>query len=107
MSKVIEASCVAGVVTADGKPVDDVTILIGEGVASSSGILILTGEEKFYVADFSSDLKDVITSLTSLLTNVVTVLTAHDGALGGTQAATIASITTAITTLTTKKENLK
>lgn len=107
MSKIIDATCTAGVVTADGKPVEDVTLLIGEGVAQSSGLLIITGSEKYYVADFSSDLKDVLTTLTALLTNVVTVLTAHDGALGGVGAATIATIVTQNTTLTTKKENLK
>lgn len=107
MSKVIAASCQAGVVTADGKPVSGVSILIGEGVASSNGILILTGSEKFYVADFSSDLKDVLTTITSLLTNVVTVLTAHDALVAGANAATIASITSSIATLTTKKEALK
>jgi hypothetical protein len=106
VAKALAATCLANVVKIGQLPVE-VAEVLSQGVASSSGIVILQDGEAFYIANISGDLKDVLTTLTSLLTNVVTVLTAHDGALGGTQAATIASITTAISTLTTKKENLK
>ncbi len=106
MSKVISATCAAGVVTADGLPVTGAVIL-SEGVAPSAGVLLMQGESHYFVAKTSPDLKTVIGHLNTILTNLVTVLTSHDGGLGSTQTATIALIATANTTLTTLKENLK
>ncbi len=106
MSKAIAATCVAGIVTADGLPVPTAEKL-SEGVAASTGVLVMQGQSQFYVAKTSGDLKTVITQLNTILTNLVTVLTAHDSSLGSTQTATIALIAAANTTLTTLKEALK
>lgn len=84
MSKVLSASCAAGIVTCEGVPVPGVTIL-SEGVGSSSGVLILQGSSKYYVAKTSPD-------LASIIPDICTILTALDSALGSTQTAAIAAL---------------
>jgi hypothetical protein len=105
MSKAIQASCQAGIVLADSLPVT--ATILSEGVAPSSGVLLMQGQSHFYVAKTSGDLKDVIQSICDILTNVVIVLSSHDGGLGSSQTATIASITAAQALLLAKKEALK
>jgi hypothetical protein len=77
MSKMIEASCVGGVVTAIGVPVPAADIL-SEGVAASTGFLLLDGDEAKYVPKTSPDLKTTLTKLISILGQLTTALTAID-----------------------------
>jgi hypothetical protein len=79
MSKVIEATCVAGVVTADTVPVPDAEIL-SEGVASSSGVLVMDEDKATYIAKTSPDLKETLDKLASALDNIASALSAIDGA---------------------------
>lgn len=79
MSKVIEATCVGGVVTAEGVPIPSADIL-SEGVAQSDGILILDEDDAKYVAKTSPDLKETLEKLSAALDNIASALSAIDGA---------------------------
>ncbi len=83
MSKVIEAICVAGVVTAGGVPVPAADKL-SEGVGASEGVLILDEDLAKYIAKTSPDLKTTLGDLSSLL---------------GTIAGTLTTISTALTSI--------
>lgn len=107
MGKALSATCVAGIVTAEGVPVPSTTIL-SKGVGQSSGVLIMEESQKTYVANTSADLETTLTKLVASLNNIVTVLTALDSAvLSGANAATIAQITASAVELNTLKANLK
>ena len=82
MPRVLNASCVAGVVTAGSLPVTEVAIL-SEGVSSSTGYLILDQDRKYYVAKTSPDLKTAINSLGSLLTNISTIMASIVAGMAG------------------------
>lgn len=120
MSKLIEADCVAGVVTADGVPVPSADIL-SEGVGSSDGVLFLDEDLAFYIPKGSPDLKTALTKLIALVSQLTTALTAIDskvmvttcpagsGTAGPTPmaAASIAQITSIQAELSALKEMLK
>ena len=120
MSKMIEASCVAGIVTAGGVPVPVATKLC-EGVGASTGVLILDEDKADYIAKTSPDLKTTLTKIVSILTQLTTALTVIDakvlvttcGAGAGSTAplplatANIASITVIQAELSILKETLK
>jgi hypothetical protein len=111
--RLIEASCIAGLVTAEGLPVLGATVL-SEGVGPSSGVLLLQDDDgKIYIARTSQDLKSTLDQLTTALTQIATALTALDAKPIGTlppapaAASAIAAITAANVVLTTLKAVLK
>lgn len=106
MSKVLDATCVNNVVTSEGVSVSEVSIL-SEGVAASTGILILEESKKTYVAKTSPDLKLTIEKIASALTNVASALTTIDAKDAPAATATIALITAAVADLNVYKEALK
>ncbi len=114
MSKILEASCVAGVVSSEGKPVAG-TVILSEGVGSSEGVLILEGGERFYISKTSPDLKTTIEKVASALGQIATALGLIDAKpTGGTGSApvplaadAIVAIGVAQTQLTALKEMLK
>ncbi len=69
MSKVLSASCVGGVVSVNGVPVPGVTLL-SEGVASSSGILIVDEDRTYYVTNVGNDLDTTLEKLIAALGKV-------------------------------------
>jgi hypothetical protein len=79
MSKIIEATCVGGVVTADDVPVPAAEIL-SEGVGESEGILILDEDKAKYIAKTSPDLKATLEKLITTLEKLSAALTAIDSA---------------------------
>ncbi len=106
MSKVLDASCLAGVVSVDGVPLLGATVL-SEGVAASDGFAVLDEGNAWYIAKTSPDLEttldklnDVLSQLTTALTNTATALSLHDAIVGPVAAANIAAITTANTAIT-------
>ena len=103
MSKVLDATCVDNKVTCEGVEVPNVTIL-SEGVASSSGLLILEENKKTYVAKTTPDLKAalelIISALTAIDTNNYIVSSGPD-VMGGPKA------TSTISDLTSLKDALK
>lgn len=79
MSKIISATCVGGVVSVAGIPVPGVTLL-SEGVANSSGILILDEERAYYVTNIGNDLDTTLGKLIALIEKLADALTkATDG----------------------------
>ncbi len=73
MTKVLEASCVGGVVTVDGFAVPSATIL-SEGVGASNGVVLLDDDQAFYINATSADLKSTLDTLIDVLTEVKTAL---------------------------------
>ncbi len=114
MSKILDATCVAGLVTASLFPVAEATIL-SEGVGPSLGLLIMDEDKATYVTSNASDLKSTLEKIASALGDIVTALTAIDAKpTGGTgsapvpvAAASIIQLTTIQGELTALKEILK
>lgn len=108
MSRVLEATCEAGVVTVEGLVLEDAVIL-SEGVASSEGIVIIQGGAAYYVASRALDLKEVIESLVEIITQIATIASGLDAVTvtPGSNAAAIAMLTTMKTQFELKKDNLR
>lgn len=131
MSKIIEATCQAGIVSIEQIPHQGVKIL-SEGVGQSQGIAILEVDKQTYIANTTPDLKTTLEKLIAALEKVETalekvsdgldktktVLNTHDtagfliGASGGvpytpTSAANIAGIGTAKSGVDTAKSGLE
>jgi hypothetical protein len=106
MPRAIDATCVAGVVTAEGVTVPGTTIL-SEGVASSSGYLILDGSKKYYVAKTSPDLKASIVTVNSMVTKIANILTAIDTSLSSANAAAITALLLENTSYVATKDTLR
>lgn len=79
MSKVLAATCEDGVVKVGALTVPGALIL-SEGVAPSSGLLVIEEGIKSYVAKTSPDLKETLTQLITALNDVTSALQAIDGA---------------------------
>jgi hypothetical protein len=113
MSKAIDATCQAGVVTADGVTVPGTTVL-SQGVGASAGVLVLDEEKKFYIPKTSPDLDATLAQVIAGLNAAATGLTATAGALtslgqiapGVAVTAAAASITSASGLLATLKGQL-
>lgn len=69
----LEASCVGGVVTADGVPVV-AAVPLSQGIGQSSGVLLLDGDNAAYLADTSPDLDATLQQIISALDKTVTAL---------------------------------
>lgn len=108
-AKVLPATCNAtSVVTAEGVSVLPVTIL-SMGKKSSSGFLLMDGEQAYYVASNATDIKDLISSLVTIINQVATIATALDAVTvaPGSAAAAIAALQVMKTQLDATKELLK
>lgn len=109
MTKVIEASCVTGIVTAEGVPVTGTTILSG-GVGESEGVLILEEDKKTYLANTTPDLKTTIEKVIAALNKIGTTLTSIGAGMTGPTTAppgTLATDVLELTTIATELEVLK
>lgn len=107
MSKILEASCAAGIVTADNLPVAG-SIILSEGVKPSTGVLLLEEDKATYVTSSASDIKDLITNLETIIDQLVITLTAIDAVTTapGSNAASIATLTALKTSLLTVQKGL-
>lgn len=112
MSKVLQASCVGGIVTSENVPVPSADIL-SEGVASSDGILVLEEDQATYVTSNASDIKDALDKIASALSSIASALTTIDTKPPGTLPPTplassdIAQISAIQAQLSALKESLK
>lgn len=77
MSKVLEASCVAGVVRVQGFVIDNAIILSG-GTGSSEGVLIVDEAAAYYVTANTSDLTATLEQVITALNQTVICLTSFD-----------------------------
>ncbi len=108
MSKILEASCVAGVVRVGALVVPGVAIF-SEGVASSEGLLLLEGGEKFYISKTSPDLKTTLEQVVAALqaaadglNQVVISSTAIGAAMTGPTTAPPPTLAADLAVITTK-----
>ncbi len=109
--RLLEATCIAGLVTAEGLPILGATIL-SEGVGSSSGILLLQDDDgKIYIAKTSGDLKTTLEQLSTALGQLTSALGTLDakpvGGTGSAPAPAVAGNITAITAAKTALDALK
>ncbi len=77
MSKILDATCVGGVVTAELVAVPSAEIL-SEGVGASTGILVMEEDKATYVTSNASDLKSALDKIASALTSIASALTILD-----------------------------
>ncbi len=81
MSKMLPASCVAGVVTVDGLPIPGAVIL-SQGVGPSTGVVVIDESTVTYVAMSSPDLKTALEKVITALEKTVTALNNAASGLG-------------------------
>jgi hypothetical protein len=108
-AKALPATCLSSVVTAMGFAVTPVTIL-SEGKGQSSGVLIMDGEQAFYIASNAGDLKTTLEKVASALTEIATTLTAIGAGMTGPTTApppTLPTSVTAINAVVTQLNALK
>lgn len=107
MSKMLEATCSSsGIVSAEGVQVPAAQVL-SKGSKASSGILLLQGVKVYYLTSNATDIEELITKLVSIIDVASTIFSAHDGALGNSQAAALAQLESLKTELNQSKETLK
>lgn len=112
MSKMLAATCVAGVVTAGGVPVT-VADVLSEGIGSSEGILFLDEYEAKYVAKTSPDLKSTLNHISSelgtisgTLNTIASALTAIGAGMAGPATAPPPTLPTSVASIATDVASL-
>ncbi len=116
MSKVLNATCAAGVVLA-GEPIPGPVAsaeILSKGIGPSTGILIMDKDKATYVTSNASDLESTLTTLASVLTDIATTLTSIGASMTGpttapppTLAVDVAKITAAVVQINLLKAVLK
>jgi hypothetical protein len=108
MSKILDASCQAGIVTIAGTPIPGAVIL-SEGIGPSTGFAVIDADKVYYIAKTSPDLKTAMTNLNTILTQILAILTTLDGVTvsPGTAAPAIVATTLLNTQFGLTKELLK
>lgn len=109
MSKILEATCEAGVVTSEGAAVPGASIL-SEGIGESQGLLLMQGDKKTYVTSSAADLKTAIEKVVEAINKIGTVLTAIGAGMTGPTTAppgTLATDVSELVALATELETLK
>lgn len=103
----LDATCENGVVTCEGQEID--AEILSEGMGSSSGAVIVDKGTAKYFTSNASDIKDLITSLESIIQQVVLIATALDAVTvsPGSATALITQLTTLKTQLGLTKDQLK
>ncbi len=108
MSKILDASCVAQVVTVEGKPVAT-AVIQSQGTSASNGVLLMEGDKQTYIASNASDISDLITAIGTLIDQIIIISTTLDGVSTspGTTTAAIANLGVLKTTFLLQKDLLK
>lgn len=103
MSNIRDATCsAAGVVTADGVPVDGVT-LFGAGKAASSGILVMQEGQLYYIPISFSDLKTTLEKLSAAVGQIASTLTSIGAGMTGPTTAPPPTLVADVATLNSIK----
>ncbi len=113
MSKILEATCVAGLVKIDGLPITDATVL-SQGTKASTGAALLDEDKCTYVASNATDIADLITKLSDLVQLVSDTFSSIGAGMTGPTTAPPPTLPAAIvqlalikTQLTAQGSNLK
>ncbi len=108
MSRILDATCEAGIVTVENHVITPATI-ISNGVKASDGLGLLQGDKLYYITSNASDISDLIDNVKAIVDQIKIVLLALDAVTVSPGATT--SLTAVITTLeaalTAQKANLK
>ena len=99
MSKILNATCVGGIVTCEGLPVPSAFIL-SQGVGSSSGVLLMQDDKQYYVALTTPDVNSILVQLTDLIPKLITAFTSIASGMTGPTTAPPPSLTTDLAALT-------
>ena len=112
MSKILAATCVAGVVTSEGVPVP-IAEIFSAGIASSEGLLILQNGNAFYITSNATDIEatldgvsDAITSLTATIAQLITTFGSFAAAMTGPTTAPPPTLAAELAVLTAKSAEL-
>ena len=107
MSKILSATCVDNQVKIEDLEVD--ATILSQGKKASTGVALVERDSITYFASNAEDIKDLISSLETIIAQVVTIATALDAVTvsPGTAAAAITALTTLKTQLGLTKDNLK
>lgn len=107
MSKILAASCVAGVVTVEGYPIT--CEVLSQGTKSSTGVVLLDGEVARYLPSSVLDVKELIESMDTILQKIIQIATQLDAVTvsPGAAAANIALLTAMQVQLALTKDNLR
>lgn len=113
MSKILAASCVDNKVTVEGKEIEG-AIILSQGKASSTGIVIIEEDKVTYIAMNTTDLATTIDKTVELINAIAPILTAIGAGMTGpmtapppTLAADVAQLQTKASELLQLKDNLK
>lgn len=105
MVKILNGACIGTVVTSIGLIPEVIAgcKIIGEGRGASTGLIVLSDVDAYYIPQTSPDLTSVITQLTGHLTLLTAALTGIQASLvandsGATSAAPVAAAIAGITT---------
>lgn len=108
MSKILEATCLAGVVKVGVLPVPGANVF-SEGVGSSQGLLLMQGEDKHYFAKTTPDVKttiektmDALEDLASVLNTIATTLTSIGAGMTGPTTAPPPTLAVDVATIVSK-----
>ncbi len=105
MSKMIDGTCSAHVVTADGIAVEGVEVL-SQGTKSSTGVVLLQEDKAKYITSNATDIHDLIAQLSDLIQLVSDTFSAIGTGMTGPTTAPPASLPASITQLATMKAAL-
>ena len=113
MTKTVNATCEAGVVKVGDFTITEVTIL-SEGVASSTGVLFIDQDKKYYIPNATSDLKLTLEKVIDSLTKIGLVFSSIGANMLGpltapppTLASDLVELNNFVIELTMLKEELK
>lgn len=113
MSMILDATCNGQVVTCEGLPLQNVTIL-SEGIGPSTGVVIMQSGKLYYIAKTSLDLKSTLDKLNVLVPKLVTIFSSIGAKMTGpttapppTLATDLAELTQLNVELTTIKNMLR
>jgi hypothetical protein len=108
MTKALNASCVTGVVIQDGVPIPDAEIM-SAGIGPSSGLLILDGTKKYYVAIPTDDLKAILDLIGTMADAISTGIIGTHSTVSGVNAVVdvAAALTVAMTAVKASATALK
>lgn len=108
MSKVLAATCAAGVVLIDGLPCPTAEIL-AEGVGPSTGVVILDEDRAYYLPITSPDLSATLTQVVAALDSIGGILADIGAGMTGDTTApppTLAADLTALAAIKTTLDTL-
>lgn len=112
MSRILEATCIGGVVTSEGVPVP-IAEIFSAGIAQSQGLLIMQDGKAYYITSNATDIEatldgvsDAITTLTATIAQLITTFGSFAAAMTGPTTAPPPTLAAEMAVLTAKSAEL-